>query len=283
MKKLGLLLLAIGITYGAVAGGGWVKARQTGYYKLGLSHVSSNGYFAGGNVFSPTLDASLTTASFYTEHGLGSGVSFEAFLPFYTRHAVSGSVLDEDGSRTDLDDAAAGVGDAVVGLRFQFFKSDFLAIAGSFAFGLPLGSSGLGENENLFTGDDEFNQNLRLDVSAPFGGKTVGGFLTLYGGLNNRSANFSNEFIYGAQVGLSYSPADIWVIASIDASRANNEVTSEFTNGFTSSMSFTNLTVQSSYLLTEKHGITLSYTASIDGSVLLVAPTTSVGVFIDVK
>ena len=283
MKKLGLLLLAISINYGAVAGGGWVKARQTGYYKLGLSYVSSNGYFAGGNVFSPTLDASLTTASFYTEHGLGSGVSFEGYLPFYTRHVVSGTILDEDGLPVPLEDAAGGVGDAIAGLRFQFYKGDALAIAGTFSLGLPFGNSGLGENENLFTGDDEFNQLIRLDASMPFGGKTVGGFATLYGGLNNRSGNFSNEFTYGLQVGLSYAPADIWVIASVDASRANNEVASEFTNGFTSSMSFTNLTVQSSYLLTNKHGVTLSYTASIDGNVLLVAPTVSVGVFIDIK
>lgn len=283
MKQVLILLVSILIQQSLYAGGGWVKTKGSYYHKFGFSYVTSNGYFSGGNNYDPRLNSSLITASFYTETGIGKGISFEGYLPYFTRHSVEGNILDSEGMLSSINDAAGGVGDPIIGLRFRLLQKSFLAISGAAKLGVPIGKASLGERGNLFTGDDEWNQIVRLNVSAPFGTEKFAGYTTLYGAFNNRSRNFSNELMYGAEIGFNYKPAKLWLIGKLDAVRPNNESPQEFSNGFTSSMSFTNLIIESSYMLTEKHGLTASYTHSIDGNVLLVAPNYSVGFFINVN
>jgi hypothetical protein len=266
-----------------VAGGGWVKSKGTGYYKFGFSTVNSIGYFDGGSVYNPLLDSRVSTASFYTEHGIGDGLSFELFLPLYTRHSVSGSRLEENGDFTPVEDAVGGVGDVNFGLRFRILEQSFLTISGTAMLGIPVGSAEKGERNNLFTGDDEFNQTLRFDASVPYGTDALSGYSTLYGGINKRGEPFSDEWLYGFETGISHKKSRVWLIGRLQAIKAQNEDPREFSNGFTSSMSFTNYSVQATYGLTDKHGFSVSYTGSVSGNVLLVAPAYSIGLYMNIN
>jgi len=186
----------------AFAGGGWVKSDGYGYYKLGQAWVSDLGYFSGDGDFASGLETTLLTTSLYAEHGVGKGVSLEGYLPIFVRHSVDG-IITEEMEDVQFSDAVNGIGDANLGLRVQLMKKDFFAWSGTFTLGLPLGSPTLGERKNLFTGDGEFNQLIRTDVSAPFGGDKVGGYVTAYTAVNLRAKNFSNEWWYGFEVGVS--------------------------------------------------------------------------------
>ena len=278
-----LLAIATCFSLSMSAGGGWVKSKGQGYYKLNQTWVESMGYFTGGDGYSPRLNSQLFTTSFYMEHGLGKNFSMEVYLPLYVRHTVEGMIV-EDGENLIVDDAAGGIGDANFGLRTSLYSSDFLNISGSLTLGLPLGSATLGERNNLFTGDDEFNQLLRTDFSIPWGGKKVGGYSTVYVGFNNRSRNFTNELWYGAEAGISALDSKLWLIGRINAIEAGDTGSEmEFTNNFTQSMSFTNYMVEAAFYMDPRTGLSVSYTGSLSGNVLLVAPVYSVGLFFDLR
>lgn len=281
--RYSVLILFLSLSASLLAGGGWVKSKGQGYYKLNQTWVESMGYFSGGNGYSPRLNSQLFTTSLYTEHGLGKNFSVEAYLPIYVRHTIDGMIL-EDGENLVIEDAAGGIGDMNLGLRTSLYSSDFLNISGTLTLGIPLGSATLGERDNLFTGDDEFNQLIRTDISVPFGGKKVAGYSTVYAGYNNRSGVFTNEFWYGLEAGISAMESRVWLIGRINAIEAGDSGEEmEFTNAFTQSMSFTNFMVEAAFYLDPKTGLSVSYTGSIDGNVLLVAPVYSVGLFMDIK
>lgn len=287
MKNLMLRILVLAtwtclITTHSYAGGGWIKDKGTGYYKLSQAWVSSEGYFSGANGFSPELNSTLLTTSFYMEHGLGHGVSLELYSPFYTRHSVEG-VIQVDSVDLSIDDGVGGFGDTDIGLRFQVYKSDLLNISGTLKLGLPTGGTAKGDRENLFTGDGEFNQLIRVDASLPFGNKKVGGFLNTYGGFNNRQEPFSDELHYGIEVGISTAQSRLWLIGRIAGLSAGTGNTTEFTNGFTQSMSYTNYMVETAFYMDDNLGFSVSYTGSIDGNVLLVASVYNAGIFLDIK
>ncbi len=277
-----IILLLLLFTKDTLAGGGWIKEKGKGYYKLSQAWVSSEGYFSGAEGYSPDLNSSLLTTSFYMEHGLGQGVSLEVYLPFYIRHTVEGTLI-EDSDELIVEDAYGGIGDLDIGLRFQLFKSDLLNFSGTVKMGIPTGATDKGERGNLFTGDGEFNQLLRVDASVPFGNKKVGGFVNTYLGYNNRQAPFSNEVHYGIESGVSTAHSRLWLIGRLLGINAGNEDEREFTNGFTQSMSFTNFMIEAAFYADDKYGFSVSYTGSLNGNVLLVAPQYSAGLFIDIR
>jgi len=283
--KILLMTFLVLVSGAASAGGGWVKSKGQGYYKFGQSLVTSQGYFGSESIFYSTLSSSLYTTSLYAEHGIGEGVSIEGYLPIFIRHSVTGNAF-EDGTDVAYDDAASGIGDANIGLRVSILKQDRLALSGTFTLSLPLGSPTLGDQGNLFTGDGEFNQILRMDLSTPFGGKKVGGYATVYGAFNNRSGAFSNELLYGGEVGFSFLQSKLWLIGRYNAIYAARPTLSEVdqpVNALTSSGSFSTYMVEASFMMSKKVGLSVSYTGSISGDILLVAPIYSGGIFLNIN
>ncbi|NNC82329.1 MAG: hypothetical protein HKN79_02030 [Flavobacteriales bacterium] len=283
MTRTYLMLVLLLSSQLMLAGGGWVKSKGQGYYKFGQSWVESMGYFSGGSNFSPRLSSQLFTTSFYMEHGLGEGISLETYLPVYVRHTVDG-MIEEDGELVVINDAIGGIGDMNVGLRKKIHSGSLIQISASLTLGLPIGSPTLGERENLFTGDGEFNQLIRSDLSIPFGNDAIAGYSTVYAGFNNRSGNFTNELWYGLEAGVSIQESKFWLIGRINAIEAGDTGEEQmFTNNFTQSMSFTNYMVETAIYLDPKIGLTASYTGSIRGNVLLVAPVYSLGLYMDIR
>lgn len=280
-KKLLLLTIcALCVHAVTLAGGGWVSKKGQGYYKLGFSWVENQGYYGANGQFLNSLNTNLWTTSIYTEHGIGGGVSAEVFLPFYTRHSVTGP--GEMGET--LDDSAGGIGDPNIGLRFQLLEKEYLAVSASLALGLPFGRATLGKNGNLFTGDDEFNQLIKLNASVPFGTPRFSGFGTVYVGFNNRNDFFTNEFHYGLESGVSLLKNQMWIIGRVNGIQAPNSENLEMaTNGFISSMSFVSYGVEASFKTGEKSGMSVGYQGLLEGNILLVAPTYSFGVYLDIK
>jgi len=280
MTRILAILSTITLTVSMSAGGGWVKKKGQGYYKLGLSVIENEGYYGQNGVFLSNLDTRLVTASFYTEHGLSDRVSAELFFPFFMQHSVMGVNMDE----MSLDDRTSGVGDANLGLRFSLLENERLVISGSAILGLPLGKATLGENMNLFTGDDEFNQLLRMDVSTPFGTERLSGFVTLYTGFNNRTDFFTDEFWYGIETGLGLAQKRLWLIGRVNGVMAEeSDDLAMATNGFVTSMSFISYGVEAAFYTSEKNGISIGYQGLLDGDILLMEPNLQAGFFWDIK
>ena len=68
-------------------------------------------------------------------------------------------------------------------------------------FGLPTGKDSGGETGILQTGDGEFNQMLRLDLSSGF---SANGWFSFYAGYNNRTQGFSDDYRFGGEVGWTF-------------------------------------------------------------------------------
>lgn len=278
--SLSVLLMSI-VSLSAFAGGGWVKNKGQGYYKLGQTWVSDMGYFAGEGIFSESLNTDLFTTSFYMEHGLDKGLSVELYLPFYTRHSVTGSYVENEISR-EFNESVGGLGDMNVGLRWKMMEKGLLNWSGTFTLGLPLGNPERGQRGNLFTGDGEFNQIIRTDMSAPFGGKTIGGYANVYGGFNNRSGLFMNEWLYGAELGLSAIDSRLWLIGRYNAIDViGQQDASVSPNTFAASATFATYSASLSFLVTEKVGISFDYTGLASGEIQLVDAAYAGGVFIN--
>ena len=280
MEKKYILLFAITIiSLSSFAGGGWVKSKGSGYYKLGQSYVSNQGYYGMNGVFLPSLQTNLLTTSIYSEHGLAKGLSLEAYLPIFIRHEVSGT----NSLSENLNDQFSGIGDFNLGLRVALLKRDFIAISLTGTLGIPSGKASLGKNGNLFTGDDEFNQIIRTDLSIPFGNDKIAGYGTIYAGYNNRNNFFTNETWFGAEIGCSILSKQLWIISRINGiSAPKSAALADATNGFVNSMSFVTYGAELAFYTGKNTGISASYTGLLDGNIVLVAPTYSAGFFYNI-
>ena len=281
MRRKALLIVVLTISLSANAGSGWVKKKGETYLKLNQFWVQSDrGYFDANGVFDPLRRSSLFTTSLYGESGLGERWSMEFFVPIYTRHTLT--TLDEMGNEVSKD-AIGGIGDVNFGLKQSIVNNSNFAFSATYTIGLPLGVTGGGEDATLFTGDGELNAMLRLDAGVPFGFGKVGGYFNLNAGYNLRSQIFSDEFLFGTELGISVFESKLWLIGRIIGIEATQSGTNADGNVFASNVNFVNYSVEANLYLNERLGISSNYTGNVSGSTVLISPAYNVGFFYDIK
>ena len=281
-KKQFLSVLFLCFSSVLFAGSGWVKKKGQTYYKLNQSWVSSSFYFNSLGVLDASLSSTLFTTSFYMESGLGDNWSLELYVPFYTRHTLTREIAQ--GSEVVFDDALSGLGDINFGVKNSLLNKDFMSLSATFMLGVPLGTTREAEDGFLFTGDDELNGMVKLDMGIPFGSKNFAGYFNTNVGYNLRGQNFNNELGYGAELGLSAMESKFWLISRINGIRAMKGTSGEQqASVFASNVNFLNYSIEADIYMTEKLGLSVNYVGNISGNDILIAPTYNVGFFYDVK
>lgn len=129
---------------------------------------------------------------------------------------------------------------------------------------------------------------VRVDVSRSFSIKSVNGYANVYAGFNNRTKNFSDEFRAGGELGASFIKNKLWAIVRLDLieSLKNGLSSADGSDGttiFANNTEFFAYTYELAYYITDKIGVSAATGRVFNASLILAAPSYSVGVFLDLK
>ena len=276
MKRFLLLLtLSVFLTTFAFAGGGWTKSKGTGYYKVSHWWVSAAQQYTFDGTTAPSPQEGIFNTSLFAEYGVTDRFTAILNLPY------SKSVNDNE--------SITGIGDTDLAFKYRINSSSSkYALAGTILFGLPFGEDAGGSDGSLQTGDGEFNQMLRLDLSRSFSLGSVNAYANVYTAYNNRTDNFSDDFRLGFEVGGGFLNNKIWAIARVDIveSLENGAESTALSDGatiFANNTEFFAYTYEIAGYVTDKIGISASTGNVFSASNIFASPSYSLGVFLDLK
>ncbi|MFC6224601.1 hypothetical protein ACFP2F_15230 [Hymenobacter artigasi] len=191
----------------AWAGGGWTRQKGHGYAKVGLTLANTSKYhpLAGGII--NTAQFQQQVYSLYAEYGLTNRLEATLNFPFFRRATFPSTSPGQ------------GVGDPEFGLRYGVLTGKW-PLAVQVAAQAPLGNPnavGIVNNDPanfvyLPTGNGQWNIWTRAALSHTLG--TLPAFITLEAGYNFRTAGFTNQYSYGAQLGYKFFDK-LWLTAAV--------------------------------------------------------------------
>jgi len=280
-----IFLLAYSSTF---AGGGWPKEKNTYYLKLASFLLSADENFNKFGDRNDLLTQGLFNISVYGEYGITDRLTAVAHIPFLAR--TFENELFENGVQNPSFPGRDQntFGDIELGLKYGLLKAGKFSWTAGITLGIPTGNSDGGVNEPLATGDGEFNQIIRTDLGISlYNSKEFSLYGNVYGGVNFRSEDFSNEFRGGLELGAGFLDSKLWVVAKLDTTQSFNDGDRDFSNGgsvfFANNAEVTSLSPEVSYYFTKKIGISASTSIPLSGKFVYANASYSAGIFIDVK
>lgn len=277
MKKLFLLLVLGCVTYTATAGGGWTYVKGKGFVKLSQNAIYSDQLFnPDGDIIDITTIGYYAT-SVYGEYGLTDRLTAIAYVPFFTRNTLNKVRFNQSGNEIPGDELNS-VGDIDLSLQYGFYKSDTWVASVRVLFGLPTGQVTGGETGILQSGDGEFNQMIRFDLSRPI---SQNAWVSVYAGLNNRTKDFSDEYRLGAEIGTKFW-SDFLAIAKVDVVQSFFNGDADPSQGgtiFSNNTEFISPSLELAYEMKNEIGFSISAAGAFAGKNILAAPNYGVGVY----
>ncbi len=269
------------------AGGPWPSGKGNAYIKLSEWWTVFDEHFTDTGRIDPNTTSGIFNTFIYTEFGLSDRLTAIANVP-----VVSRSVINNVRSLTTNDiifqgDAITSFGDVELGLKYNLSQYGAkIPISVTLTLGIPSGQSIGGINNNLQTGDGEFNQILTVDAGTGFNIGDAAGYVSGFVGINNRSKGFSEEFRYGAEVGIGLFNKKLWISGKLNAieSFKNSDIRSvTSTSIFANNTEFITLGLEANVYVTEKFGVSAGFANVTRGEIIAAAPAYNVGVFLDIK
>ena len=288
MKKAILLLLIVSPSF-VMAGGGWPKKKGEGYYKLTQWWIVSDKHYTSTGGTDPNVTTGIFNTSLYAEYGITDRLTGVLNFPLFGRMYHNDIVSATTGMVTEEGESINSIGDTDIGVKYGISKpGSFFAFAGTAVLGLPFGNSSGGSDGALQTGDGEFNQMIRFDLSKSFSLGKISGFANVYGAFNNRTKNFSDELRFGGEAGLSFIKNRFWFIARLDIleSLQNGLSSADGSSGvtiFANNTEFAAYGYEAAFYITEKFGVSAAYASAFSGRIIFASPSYSVGLFLDLK
>ncbi len=277
MKKLFLILILGCVFSSAMAGGGWTYVKGKGFVKLSQNAIYSDQLFnPDGDIIDITTIGYYAT-SVYGEYGLTDRLTAIAYVPFFTRNTLNKIRFNQSGNEIPGDELNS-IGDIDFSLQYGFFKSDTWVASLRVLFGLPTGEVSGGETGILQSGDGEFNQMIRVDVSRPI---SQNAWISAYAGLNNRTNDFSDEYRLGAEIGTKLG-SQFLAIAKVDVVQSFFNGDADPSQGgtiFSNNTEFVSPSVELAYEMKSEIGFSLSAAGAFAGKNILASPNYGVGVY----
>ncbi|MBK7873592.1 MAG: hypothetical protein IPJ74_24465 [Saprospiraceae bacterium] len=264
----------------AVFAGGWPQPQGGGFFKLDFSFIRAREYYGMDaniyNINGAGTRLSNYVTSFYGEYGITNKLTVIGYVPFFVRNTVNEGVGALTGEILQPGLENNSIGDIDLGLRYGLWAKNRWSVTTALFLGLPTGDS---ENENLlFTGDGEFNQQLRLE--AGYGADKW--YATGYLGFNNRSENFSDELRFELEFGHKF--LDNQLIAGVKfagtQSLNNGNPTGSGNGLFSNNVEFLSPQAFLAYEFKNQIGINAQVAGAMSGRNVLAAPAVSFGVYL---
>ena len=277
-RLYGFLVFGV-LSFQCLAGGGWLQQKGNGFLKLNQFALRANRYFnPEGNLIDVRPKISVYTSSFYLEYGITSKLTGVAYFPFYSRVTLN-RFKKLDGT-IDSGDEINSLGDAEVTLKYGIVTDQPTVVSISLTGGIPLGDPNGGRTGSLQTGDGEFNQMVRIDISHSF--YPFPAYLSTYAGVNNRTKNLSDEFRYGFEAGYTHKR---WLtfltkLYGVTSLRNGNQATSPNQGLFSNNMEY--LAISPEIIVDHKnyYGFTANVSFAVSGQQILASPSYSIGAYL---
>lgn len=280
MKNIiGLSFLFLLFDFDVQAGGGWPQVRRQGYFKLGQNGIiASNIYDASGEVTPITPSTGIFTTSFYGEYGITKRFTAILYMPFFVRSIQNELHYNQSGTVEEGDELNS-FGDTDVSFKYGLVVDKSVVVSATFLVGLPFGNSGGGKTGVLQTGDGEFNQLLRMDVSHSFYPRPL--YVSGYIGLNNRTKGFSDEWRAGLELGYTVKQK-LTLIAKLSVVQSffNGEESVPSNGIFSNNTEYVSPEIEVAYSVKPTWGFSFSAGGALAARNILAAPNYCVGIFI---
>lgn len=288
MKNILVTVLAILMTAASVqAGGPWPQKKGKGYFKLSEWWVVFDQHYTDRGLLDPNITTGVFNTSIYAEYGVTDRLTTIVNAPFLSRNYMNNLVSLTTNELILAGEAINTLGDIDLGVKYGLFPSGKVPLALTVMVGLPTGKTSGGTENNLQTGDGEFNQIIQLDAGAGFQVKKTALYASAYAGFNNRTNGYSEELRFGLEAGAGLLNSKLWLTGKLNIieSLKNGETAETITSTslFANNSEFTSLTLEASYYVTKKVGISASVAGALKGEIIAAAPSYSVGVFFDMS
>lgn len=261
----------------AVAGGGWTYIKGKGFVKISQNAIYSDQLFNPDGDITDITTIGYYATSLYAEYGLTDRLTAIAYAPIFTRNTLNKTRFRFSGMEFPGDELNA-FGDVDLSLQYGFYKSDTWVASVRVLFGLPIGEVSGGETGILQSGDGEFNQMIRLDLSRPI---SQNAWFSVYVGLNNRTNNFSDEYRLGAEIGTKLWSGFL-AIAKVDVVQSFFNGDADPSQGgtiFSNNTEFVSPSIELAYEMKNELGFSLSAAGAFAGKNILAAPNYGIGLY----
>ncbi len=268
------------------AGGGWPQPKGKGYFKLSQWWIVADEHYTDAGLIDPNITNGLFNTSLYGEYGFTDRLTGILYFPFFSRNTINNQVSATTGELIKAGEGLNSIGDTDLGLKYGLTKpGSKIALSATIRFGLPIGESSGGSENNLQTGDGEFNQMFLVDAGTSFGSSETPFYANIYAGVNNRTNDFSDELRYGAEIGVGLASKKLWLIGRLAGitSFKNGKLASEInsTSIFANNAEVLNIGGEINYYVSDQLGVSAGITTPLSGKIIFAAPAYSVGVFYD--
>ena len=282
--KLIYTILFLFFSFTIFAGGGWPQPKGKGYFKAYSWWIIADQHYTDSGLIDPNITSGIFNNGIYAEYGLTNRLTLITNVPIFSRSFINNLRSNTTGELLSPGDAINSIGDIDLGIKFGITKpGSKVAVAGTINLGLPTGKEVGGIGNNLQTGDGEFNQYLQLDAGTSFSLGKMPFYTNVYGGINNRTNGFSDEFRYGFEIGAGLFDQKLWLTGRINGieSFQNGSTAQEVntTSIFANNTEYTSFGLETSYYVTNSVGISASIASAFQGKIIYAAPSYSVGVF----
>ena len=283
-KTIATFLALVACTLLLHAGGGWPQKKGEGYFKLYEWWVVADQHYTDRGLLDPNVTTGLYNTSIYAEYGMTNRLTLVGHIPFFSRATVNNVVSSTSGETLVRGDAINSVGDASFALKYGLTPGRRISVAPSLTLGLPIGISSGGRDNNLQTGDGEFNQLIQVDAGMGFlNSSKVPMYANIYVGFNNRTQGYSDEIRLGGEVGAMFMERRLTAVLRSDVVQslyngiASGRVTS--TSTFANNTEYVSVGLEINYRLKGRWGVSAGMAGAVAGKVILAAPSYQAGLF----
>jgi protein XagA len=276
MKKY-ILIFALLSFNQSFAGGGWPQPKKHGYFKLSQNFIQSPYYFGPDGDIIDITTISLYTTSFYGEYGITDRITGILYFPFFVRNTLNEVQYNQSG-KTEPGDSFNSLGDTDISFKYGIVMNKPVVVSATLLLGLPLGKTGGGESQILQSGDGEFNQMIKIDVSSSFHPKPI--YVSAYAAFNNRTKGFSDEVRFGAEIGFTFKKFIPILKINAIQSLFNGDAEVVQNGIFSNNTEYVSPMIELNYQVTEKMGISGSGGFALSGRNILASPNWSMGVYL---
>ena len=285
MKKFHLLLLGF-FVFSHLCFGQWTREKGNGYYKLSAWYLEADQHYTDTGAIEPNATRGQFNVNLYAEYGLTNRWNVVGYVPFFARTYQNDIFSRTTGELISEGESVNSIGDIDLGVAYGLIQKEKLAMSVTVLFGLPTGNDSGGSDGSYQNGDGEFNQMLRIAAGSPFTVANFPSYAKAYTGYNNRTQNFSDEFRFGAELGMQFFNR-LWVAGKLDViqSLKNGSLSAQNNQGsiFANNVEFVGLGAEVAYYISPKLGVSANYGGALDGRIIYADPSFSLGVFLDIK
>jgi hypothetical protein len=279
---MGLYLFTAADLY---AGGGWPQAKGKAYLKIAEWWVTADQHYTSNGKIDPNITGSLYNTTIYAEYGITKRLTGIFYMPLFSRAVYNTERSAASGNVITQGAAINHIGDADIAIKYGLIVNKPTVVSATLLLGLPLGRTGGGGLGILQTGDGEFNQLLQIDVSRSFKlSENKFGYVSVYGGFNNRSKGFSDELRYGVEAGTGWFKDKLFTILRFQGVKSlyngPGRIVSDGTSFFANNTQFLAIAPEVSYFFNKNIGVTASVGGALFGSLIYARPSYSVGFFV---